>query len=432
MRPIRDRAARPTPAVLVSPPPPEAPDASRLLHVGSWALWGTPGPFIVWLVGVVTATAGLAVVLCGQTEFPAASLLTWLALAACGSVCVEAARRTDQPAGIVKDLLSAWTLPVALLLPPFYALLIAVPFSVHPQLRLGRSLVYRRVYSTAVVGLATAAVSELFHSYCGWAGTDGLRDGRSLTVVVALASAAVGAGINVVLIAVGVRLAAIESRWPDLIGDADQRLIDLAEVCLGVAVAACWGVSAALGLTLLIPVLLVQRSFTHSQLKAAARTDAKTGLLNAAAWQREAEREIVRARRQRQPMAVLLADLDHFKRINDAHGHLVGDRALLGAVQALRDTIREYDLLGRFGGEEFTAVLPGADIEEAVRVAARLRAAVASTRVPLDGVDVQVTVSIGIAVLGIHGSDLTDLLTAADHALYQAKKLGRNQVHLAS
>lgn len=398
-----------------------------LVWLRTWEFWSTPRGFVCWLLAVtLLALASVAVAAAVPSVLQASRMVIWLGLAGCGAVCIEAARRTEEPAGIVKDLLSAWTLPVALLLPPLYALLIPVPFAVLEQLRLGRSLVHRRVYSTVSIALATGAVSLVFHAYLPMQDMGGAIHDPAGTVLVALGCGVLGCALNVGLIAIGVRLASPEPTWRELLGDRDQRLIDLGEICIGVAVAGCWLVTPALGLTLVVPVLLVQRSLTHAQLQAAARTDAKTGLLNAAAWQRESEREIVRAQRQRQPLAVLLIDLDHFKRTNDAHGHLAGDAALLRTVSALRLSVRGYDQLGRFGGDEFTATLPGADCAEAVHVAERLRFAVAAM-----SPDAGTTVSIGVAVLGAHGNDLTDLLTAADAALYRAKRTGRNRVALA-
>jgi diguanylate cyclase (GGDEF)-like protein len=96
----------------------------------------------------------------------------------------------------------------------------------------------------------------------------------------------------------------------------------------------------------------------HQQLAAAARTDPKTGLLNATAWQREADAEVARAVRAGAPLALLLIDVDHFKRVNDGHGHLIGDEVLRALAAELRQQVRESDVVGRFGGEEFTVLPP--------------------------------------------------------------------------
>jgi diguanylate cyclase (GGDEF)-like protein len=109
------------------------------------------------------------------------------------------------------------------------------------------------------------------------------------------------------------------------------------------------------------------------ELAAAARTDPKTGLLNATAWQREADAEVARAQRTSSPLALLLVDVDHFKRVNDSHGHLIGDEVLRALATELRQQVRESDVVGRFGGEEFTVLLPRTDDAGAYGIAERLR-----------------------------------------------------------
>ncbi len=398
-----------------------------------WALWSTPPMLCCLVLGLVALAAGSAFVGAATTPVQLRDVLTWLALLGCGAVCVEAMRGAGEPAGLAKDLLSAWTLPVALLLPPVYSLLISLPLTALRQRRVERGLLYRRAYSVAAVGLANGAVSVVFHRYL--AGTSGslptTATGRTQILAVALACAAGGCLLNLLLIATAVRIASPATTWRALLLDREQRVLDVGETCLGLVVAGCWFLTPVLALAMLVPVLLVQRSLSYAQLRAAARTDAKTGLLTSVAWQQEAEREIVRARREGQPLAVLIADLDHFKQVNDVHGHLAGDVALRAAVAALSSGLRPYDTLGRFGGEEFTAVLPHTDHAEAVKIAERLRRAVNNTPVNLSSTTLHLSISIGVAILGPHGEDLTDLLTAADHALYRAKDSGRDQVALA-
>jgi diguanylate cyclase (GGDEF)-like protein len=173
----------------------------------------------------------------------------------------------------------------------------------------------------------------------------------------------------------------------------------------------------------------------HQQLAAAARTDAKTGLLNATAWQRKADAEVIRALRAGTPLSLLLLDVDHFKQVNDSHGHLIGDDVLRALATELRQQVRESDVVGRFGGEEFTILLPRTDGNGACRIAERLRKSAGLLSVAADpktDARIRVTVSIGVAVLGQHGTDLFELLAAADLALYRAKDAGRNQVRLCA
>lgn len=207
-------------------------------------------------------------------------------------------------------------------------------------------------------------------------------------------------------------------------------MVDAVELCVGITVAILVQLSPLLLAIAVPPTLLLQRSLLYQQLQTAARTDPKTGLLNAPTWEQAAVNEISRARSTQGRTAVLIIDIDHFKRVNDSHGHLFGDQVLLGVATTIAQELRQSDLLGRFGGEEFVVLLPGADIEEAGRVAERLRARVGGMEIAVDGVPVAITVSVGVAVAGDHGDDLVELLTAADLALYRAKETGRNRVCL--
>jgi diguanylate cyclase (GGDEF)-like protein len=136
-------------------------------------------------------------------------------------------------------------------------------------------------------------------------------------------------------------------------------------------------------------------------------------------------------------VGLLIIDIDRFKLVNDHYGHLAGDTVLRAVGRSLGTAMREYDTVGRFGGEEFVAVLPDADEESALMVAERVRARVNTLRVSqlIDGIepgpDDVLAVSIGVACMPNDGKELPDLLLAADRALYQAKAGGRNQVRLA-
>jgi diguanylate cyclase (GGDEF)-like protein len=125
-----------------------------------------------------------------------------------------------------------------------------------------------------------------------------------------------------------------------------------------------------------------------------------------------------------------MVDIDHFKRVNDTYGHLVGDQVLAGVATALRSQLRDYDVVGRFGGEEFVVLLPRADVAEARRVAERLRSRVGRMAIPVDDAMITVTISAGVAIMSLHGDDLIELLAAADLALYRAKELGRDRICL--
>lgn len=162
-------------------------------------------------------------------------------------------------------------------------------------------------------------------------------------------------------------------------------------------------------------------------LREEATHDGLTGLLNRRALLEVVEAEAERAGRDERPLAVLLADLDRFKTINDTHGHLAGDAVLREAARRMKSVIRRYDGLGRYGGEEFLAVLPGSDGEAARAEAERVRQAVAAEPFSFGDASVEVTCSIGVAwSTAPAGADA--LVRQADVALYVAKNRGRNRV----
>jgi diguanylate cyclase (GGDEF)-like protein len=169
-------------------------------------------------------------------------------------------------------------------------------------------------------------------------------------------------------------------------------------------------------------LLQVQEALRHQ-----ATHDDLTGLWNRAMVRQHLTAEISRAKRAGKPVAVVLADLDHFKQVNDTFGHQAGDAVLREATARLRLALRIYDSIGRYGGEEFLIVLPDCDTDAAVIVAERARACVA-TPMRINDVDMPLSVSLGVASTRTSPEDADDLIRAADEALYRAKAGGRNRV----
>ena len=142
-------------------------------------------------------------------------------------------------------------------------------------------------------------------------------------------------------------------------------------------------------------------------------------------------REVRRARRYQNPLAVLAIDLDHFKQVNDRYGHAAGDAALRHFVGLARSTLHEVDLLGRMGGEEFAAMLPETRADRALHAAERLRLRLSRRPLEWESLVVPLSVSIGVAELDPEDGEIMASLQRADHALYQAKSRGRNRTELA-
>jgi diguanylate cyclase (GGDEF)-like protein len=163
-------------------------------------------------------------------------------------------------------------------------------------------------------------------------------------------------------------------------------------------------------------VALERAKLLHA-LSDAARLDSLTGLVNRREWTPSLDRELKRARRSHEPLSLVLLDIDHFKKYNDRHGHPAGDRLLVDASAAWAEQLREVDMLARLGGEEFAALLPGCDVDGAMRVAERLRAVMPHGQ----------SCSLGVCVWD-ESASADEFYAAADRALYRAKEGGRNRV----
>lgn len=171
-----------------------------------------------------------------------------------------------------------------------------------------------------------------------------------------------------------------------------------------------------------------QKEF-QSRLEKLANTDVLTGCASRRFFMERAEEELLRVRRYGGELSMLMLDLDHFKNVNDLHGHEVGDSVLKKFVQVCQALLRDVDVLGRLGGEEFAVMLPQTASEQALNIAERVCQAVAAADVPLQtGPPIHVTTSIGIASLGAGDTSIGVLLNRADTALYKAKDAGRNRI----
>jgi diguanylate cyclase (GGDEF)-like protein len=408
--------------------------------VRNWAWWQVPWPLRSYVGLVPLAAIALTSFAASQTTWHSADLVKFLLLVGCGMISVAATPPTAYiQGGMTRDFLTVWVLPVAILLPPVYAMLTPIPLMLLTWLRVYKGVVYRRVFTAAAMGLCYGLASLVFRAFPeSFAGGSIGTGTHALTFTVAVAVCEIigGRGHHYMIVA-GIKLTDHTVRLRDLELDREALQGDFAEFDLGVLIAVVVAVNAVLAIFAVPTVLLARRFMMHAQLLAKSRIDTKTGLLNAATWESEAAAEIARAIRTRSPLSVALIDIDHFKAVNDTHGHLAGDIALRAVSDALREQLRGYDVAGRFGGEEFALLLPQADEADALGIAERLRAHVAALSIPLGegaGSDacIRLTVSVGVAALDGPGTELTDLLAAADAALYYAKQTGRNKTHVGT
>ena len=210
--------------------------------------------------------------------------------------------------------------------------------------------------------------------------------------------------------------------------------IDFILATLGLAVAAFWHLNPWLIPFAVAPLILIHRSLAIPQLQAEARVDPKTGLYNARHFAVVMQEELGRAQRFQRPMSLIMADLDLLRDINNTYGHLAGDAVLRGIAEVFRQQLRHYDVPARFGGEEFSILLPETPPDQAFEIADRIRRSVASRlfEVETSSEPIRATISMGVAGFPRDGSDMNELVHQADLAVYRAKLQGRNRVLDAS
>jgi diguanylate cyclase (GGDEF)-like protein len=175
--------------------------------------------------------------------------------------------------------------------------------------------------------------------------------------------------------------------------------------------------------------LTSQLSTLRQQLKAQAVTDPLTGLFNRRYLMERFEYELVRGQRSGETMGCIMLDIDHFKDVNDRCGHLVGDTVLKTLARCLREAVRPYDIVGRYGGEEFLVIAPHTTLDELAAIAERLRADIVLLPLPEEMTRMGMTLSVSAGITGQRQEDSADrIIHRADTALYRAKEAGRNRV----
>jgi diguanylate cyclase (GGDEF)-like protein len=406
----------------------------RLWSVRTWPMRLLSAQVLGFIVAVEVLAVAAVVFAITHSAFHWLDLAVCSGLLVCSIALIEVRRRVSVPQpgnAVVKELISIWCLPIALILPPVYGVLAPIPLLVYTHLRVHTGVAYRRVFTAAAIMLAFGAAGLSFRAITG-AGLETI-DAPTLNhllpwVGAALVAAVVRWAVNVFLVTAAIASTASDVQWPKLIVSKDTAFSDLMEICFGVVTTFLLAINPLLILITVPPVLMLQRTVQYAQLVAAVRRDSKTGLLNAATWDQEASNAVRRASKIGVPLAMLLLDIDHFKKVNDTLGHLAGDRVLLAIANTLPGQLRRGDLVGRFGGEEFVVLLPDTDTEEAFSIAERVRLMIAELVVSLEGLDevptakTSVTVSIGVSSYNIKvHNDHADLLATADRALYRAK-----------
>jgi diguanylate cyclase (GGDEF)-like protein len=409
--------------------------------IRSWQFWSLPRRAQVAVALVDGAAVAVSVVLLLLYPIHGRDIegIAWFAV--CAAAGIESSRRAERFRERHRDiphktLNAMWFLPAALLFPPGLVCLMVIVTHIWFWMRVIRHSLHRWVFNAATVVLSYACASVFFHALPDHSSSAPGLTTHSAMLAACFGAAAISMAVNFILVSIPIALTTPGATARQLFGGPSQYLTEMAAICLGILGAAAYSLQPWLALAGVPVAALLQRTLLFSQLQRAAHTDSKTGLATAAWWHELASREVERALRRREEVSVLLADLDHFKRVNDTWGHLAGDAVLAAVANEFASNLRTYDVAGRFGGEEFVVLLPATGPDRARTVAERLRASIAKLEIVVPAGDGsgrgtladRVTISIGIAALPAQAHDLTGLLARADMALYAAKEAGRDLV----
>jgi diguanylate cyclase (GGDEF)-like protein len=398
--------------------------------MGGWLLWKLRPPALAYFLLVQAAAVlvtGLAIATTPPPDVPALAMF-----AAIGAIGWGVIVATSVWIYLRREIRrNPWTLHITYLaagvltLPPNLLVLLLLGPALQGVLDV-RPELHRWLFTTAATALAAFGARAVV----GW------RDPQWTPVLFVMVGVVL-LSARAALVAIGLRLRNPQAPREEVLGEPIDVVLGIVAACLGGLLAMAVTQQPISALLVGPPLALLDLASQLPQWRRSAQRDGKTGLANALHWERLARSELARASTRSHPTAVLLLDLDHFKRVNDEVGHLAGDAVLAAVALMLRSSIRREDLVGRFGGEEFVVLLPGADAEVACAVAHRVRTSTASLAVPTRDTLGQyrelsgLTVSIGVATSPRFGYELSDLLVAADAALLAAKSAGRNVVTVA-
>jgi diguanylate cyclase (GGDEF)-like protein/putative nucleotidyltransferase with HDIG domain len=387
----------------------------------------SPLPRAAWIYFdlVLVATLVAALPLVSQIQRDTRGWTAFVVLSTCAAIAQLFVVRTTRDQSYHTS--AAFLLAGALLLPPELVVLMGVVQHI-PEWLKHRYAWYIQTFNICnytLNGLAAWGVARLVLGQVSNWDEHGLGSASS-----GLAACIVFVALNHVLMAVMLFLARGHHPRETGLFALPMLSTELVLATLGIGVAAFWTVNGWLIPFALAPLLLIHRSLHVPRLEEQARIDPKTGLFNARHFSAALIEELERAKRFQRPAALIMADLDLLRDINNTYGHLVGDEVLAGVAHVFREQLRHYDVPARFGGEEFAILLPETSRDQAMEIAERIRRAVAARAFDVQTANepVRVTVSMGVACFPDDGNDPNQLLHHADLAVYRAKLQGRNRV----
>jgi diguanylate cyclase (GGDEF)-like protein len=381
--------------------------------IGRPSRTGLPVAAHTFLIQVGAAAATAAAVGAIHSHTPRWSLFTALAA---GAIIAQLAATQIRGNQVFHTGL-AFTMAGALVLPPRALIVLCLAQHLPDWLR-QRYPWYIQTFNIASYTLGALAA---WAAYAAILTADG-EASSTVRVAAAIAAAGIFVTINHLLLARMLRLARGHDRRATGLFSFDGLLTDatLAATGIGLAVALTYDPAAVVAIA--FPLILIQRASIIPELKAQAIRDGKTGLLNMRGFSEAADGELARATRFNRPLALIVADVDNLREVNNRHGHLAGDAALTAVADAIRAAIRDYDISARFGGDEFVILLPETDPTEARAVAQRIADQLARLPIRAPRETFHVDVSCGIAARSTTTTTLDELMYKADDAMYAAKR----------
>src|SRR5689334_11212746 len=355
----------------------------------------------------------------------------WAAFFILGSAAATAQLfRVQTPRDQAYHTAIVFLIAAAFLLPPELVALMGIVQHIPEWLKI-RYRWYLQTFNICNYVLGSMAVWFLAHRIMGWSA---ISDHTMRVAIAGFVCSIVFVAINHTVLGLMLHFARGHTLRETGLFEVEHFSTDLVLAALGVATFAFWRDNPWLIPFAIAPLVLVHRSLAVPQLQAEARVDPKTGLFNARHFAVALSEEIGRAQRFERPMSLIMADLDLLRDINNSYGHLAGDAVLRGIADVFRAQLRHYDVPARFGGEEFSILLPETPPEQAMEIAERIRRAVAQRTfdVETSSEPIRATVSIGVAGYPKDGTDANELIHQADLAVYRAKLQGRNRVLNAS
>lgn len=414
----------------------------------SWSIFGLP-PRVLRYVLIVEAFAVVAATYTALS-FPVGGTDWFRAgiLAACAIIHIELTRATERKrevsagAGPYLDHKSVWNFAALLILPPVLATAMVVFTYGYAWFRVGthsRTVLagFRWIFSGATVVVATqVAAAVLAFGLPTYPGMPHTAPGMAVVCAAAATRWLINYGL--VLLVLALHQPQLTAR--DLTSNLREQVMEVGAVAIGLCAAGLlvsepiWVIASVVGAIAMHPTVLI------GQLERAVQTDDKTGLRTPDYWTQYAENVLKRSQVNDTRVGVMMVDIDHFKRVNDTYGHLVGDDVLRAVADAIKNEVRAgIDEVGRFGGEEFVVLLPELEDEQELRlIAERIRSRIGAVLIPAPKpkadrgfTGIRVTASIGAAISPENGTELEELKDLVDIAMYRAKEKGRDQVVLA-